>query len=122
MTARQFAIFEVFYNLGEVAMPVVECIAFGKYDWTQGNAIEVLCRFAAQGLDRERIVTALVQALPDVRDEAHCYALGPLLHQCETNPALRDVIARLRVVPEFEQSFQDVMARTSGREHRTSGD
>jgi hypothetical protein len=51
----QFAIFEIFYHFREAALPVLRRVAFGAYDWTQGNAIEVLCRLAADGVDRDRI-------------------------------------------------------------------
>jgi hypothetical protein len=48
------AAFEILYNLGEAALPLLRKIAFGEYDWTQGNAIEILRRWAAEGVDREQ--------------------------------------------------------------------
>src|SRR5947209_15540308 len=67
LSAWQFAIFEVLYHLREPALVCVREIAFGAYDWTQGNAIEVLCRWAAEGLDRERTVRDLRYEAPKMR-------------------------------------------------------
>jgi hypothetical protein len=105
ITARQFAIFEVFYNLGPASIPMLKRVAFGQYDWTQGNAIEILCRLAADGINRTEIIEELIAHLPTMREEAHIYALGPLLQQSEANNALRDVIERLQAVPEFRESY-----------------
>ena len=110
MTARQFAIFEIFYNFGHAALPILKRVAFGEYDWTQGNAIEVLCRLAADGVSRQEIVDGLVEHLPMMREEAHYYALGPLLHQSTANQSLSEVVSQLLVVPEFKQSYDEVVA------------
>ena len=50
ISACQFAVFELLYNIGEPALPALREIAWGEYDWTQGNAIELLIRFAADGV------------------------------------------------------------------------
>jgi len=110
ITARQFAIFEVFYHFGDHAIPVLKHVAFGEYDWTQGNAIEILCRLAADGVRREEIVDALIEHLPDMREEAHAYALGPLLNQSATNPELQAVMAKLLMVPEFKSGYDDLLS------------
>lgn len=112
MSARQFAIFEIFYHIGASALPALRRVAFGQYDWTQGNAIEVLCRLAADGVDRTAIVEELIVNLPDIRDEAIQYALAPLLHQQTSNAALREVLSELRAVPIFSDWYQEIeMAR-----------
>jgi hypothetical protein len=108
ITARQFAIFEIFYYLGKPSIPTLKRIAFGKYDWTQGNAIEILCRLAADDVDREDIVDQLIANLPSIRDEALGYALGPLLSQTEKNPALKIVIKRLLVVNQFKERYERI--------------
>lgn len=114
LTARQFAIFEVFYHFGDRAIPVLKQVAFGEYDWTQGNAIEILCRLAADGVRRDEIVDALIEHLPRMREEAHAYALGPLLNQSAANPELRVVMAKLLTVPEFKSSHDELL---SARHH-----
>jgi hypothetical protein len=106
ITARQFAIFEIFYCLGEPSIPTLKRVAFGDYDWTQGNAIEILCRLAADDVNREDIVEALIVHLASIREEAHCYALGPLLSQAEANHGLKKIIERLLVVPEFRENYE----------------
>ncbi len=110
VAARQVAIFEIFYNFGEAALPVLKHVAFGEYDWTQGNAIEILCRLAADGVRREEIVDDLIEHLPTMRDTAHYYALGPLLHQSESNAPLAEILSRLLVVPEFKEIYDEVVA------------
>jgi hypothetical protein len=109
IAARQFAIFEIFYFLGRPSIPTLKRVAFGKYDWTQGNAIEILCRLAADDLDREDIVYELIVHLPSIREEAHGYALGPLLSQAATNHALKKIIERLLVVPQFKESYEQAI-------------
>lgn len=116
MSARQFAIFEIFFHIGAPALPALRRVAFGQYDWTQGNAIEVLCRLAADGVERTAIVEELKVHLPDIRDEAIQYALAPLLYQQTSNAALREVLSKLRAVPIFSDWYQEIeMARSGGQ-------
>ena len=70
IAARQRAIFEIFYHLRESAIPILRRVAYGKYDWTQGNAIEVLCRLAAEGVNTDSTVSEIRAALPRMRFEA----------------------------------------------------
>ena len=103
-SAWQSALFEVLYHLRGSALEFVREVAFGAYDWTQGNAIEVLCRWAAEGLDRERTVRDLRYEAPRMRPEALDYAVGPLLSRAVGNPSLSKLIDELRSIPEFEQA------------------
>jgi hypothetical protein len=93
----QFQAFAILYNLGEAALLLLRKIAFGKYDWTQGNAIDILCRLAAEGVDRERTISELCRELPDMRYEAHLYALGLLLKQAANSNDKPDPIAATEV-------------------------
>ena len=79
IAARQFAIFEMFYYLREAALPVLRRVAFGEYDWTQGNAIEVLCRLASESVERDQIIAEVRREIPKMRYEALLYAFGSLL-------------------------------------------
>jgi hypothetical protein len=108
LSAWQFALFEVLYHLRGSGLEFVREVAFGKYDWTQGNAIEVLCRWAAEGLDRERTVRDLRYEAPRMRPEALDYAVGPLLSRAVGNPGLRELIDELRSIPEFGRACKDV--------------
>ncbi len=103
ITARQFAIFEIFYNLREPALTVLRRVAFGKYDWTQGNAIEVLCRLAAEGVEREQIIAEIWHAFPKIRHEAQLYSMRPLLSQAQDNPALAAVMKEFDDIPAFQR-------------------
>jgi hypothetical protein len=108
MAARQFAIFEIYYHIGAPAIPILRRVAFGQYDWTQGNAIEVLCRLAADGVERPAIVGELIVNLPEIRDEAIQYALAPLLYLQKSNVALREVISELRQVERFNEWYEEI--------------
>ncbi len=113
IAARQFAIFEMFYHFRQAALPVLRRVAYGEYDWTQGNAIEVLCRLAAEGIDRERTLADLKSEMPGMRDTALLYAAGPLLHQAKENPQLAAIVEELQRVPAFNEAVEDL--RRSGR-------
>lgn len=107
MSACHFAAFEILFNFREAALPLLRKVAFGEYDWTQGNAIEVLCRLAADGVDRERTVSDLRRELPNMRYEAHLYAAGPLLKQAATDPAIEEVL-RCLDVQEFQEALEEL--------------
>ena len=92
--ARLYAIFEIFECLGEAALPVLRRIAHGEYDWSQGNAIEILCRLAARGVERDAIGKEIAELLPEVRSEAVEYAMGPLLVLARADHALREFLDR----------------------------
>lgn len=113
IAARQFAIFEILFQLRENALPVLRRIAFGKYDWTQGNAIEVLCRLAGQGVDQDKIIEDLKAHLGGIAKEAHWYALGPLLHYAEQDANIKAVLNQLLTVPEFRESHDELLSERS---------
>ncbi len=108
LSAWQFAIFELFFHFGAAALPVLRCVAFGEYDWTQGNAIEVLVRLAAVGVEREQIVAELRREFPGIRYEAQLYSVGPLLHHAARDPAVAAVVRELENLPEWRQTVQEL--------------
>ena len=109
IAARQFAIFEMFYYFREAALPVLRRVAFGTYDWTQGNAIEVLCRLAAEGVDRDRIIAEIRREFPNIRYEAQLYSIGPLLKQAEDNPALAAILNEFEDMQEYQDTVRELM-------------
>ncbi|WP_145952316.1 hypothetical protein [Paludisphaera borealis] len=110
MSYWQFAIFEIVYNFREQALPMLRKVAFGEYDWTQGNAIEVMCRLAAEGIDRDRTLADLKKKMPGMRDEALGYAAAPLLQLAKYDLRLAAVVDELRQVDEFENAVRDIIA------------
>lgn len=108
LSAWQFAIFELFFNFREAALPVLRRVALGKYDWTQGNAIEVLCRLAALGIEREPIVTEIKREFPNLRYEAQIYAVRPLLAIADENAAVAEVVSELMQVDEFRETVEEL--------------
>ncbi|MEM6671117.1 MAG: hypothetical protein AAF661_18090 [Pseudomonadota bacterium] len=116
LSACQFAIFELVFCLGPPALPFLREIAWGPYDWTQGNAIEMLIRLAAQGAQTEQTAAEIAQKFPSMRYEAQLYTLEPLLPAMEGDPALASLIRRLRAgVPAFDQVACEIEGRTPPR-------
>jgi hypothetical protein len=114
LSAWQFAIFELIFQLGPEAIPFLREIAWGPYDWTQGNAIELLIRMAAQGIEVEETVTEIAEKFPAIRYEAQLYALEPLLPRMNEDAALTAVINRLRrEVPELDRIAREIEGRRS---------
>jgi hypothetical protein len=108
IAARQRAIFEIFYFCRERAIPVLRRVAFGKYDWTQGNAIEVLCRLAAEGINTDSTVSEIRAALPKMRTEALLYGFGPLLHRAAHDAKLEQLLNRFADIPEYNGAVDEL--------------
>jgi len=98
LSAWQFAIFELFFAFGSAALPVLRQVAFGEYDWTQANAIEVLVRLAASGIEREQIIAELRREFPRLRVEAQLYSVGPLLDHAARDSAVAAVVRQLVLI------------------------
>ena len=109
LSACQFAIFELIYNLGDDALPIVRRIAWGEYDWTQGNAIELLIRFAADGIERKEIIEEIRRGFPNIRCEAQAYAIRPMLQELDTHPQLRKVFDELMCVDAFQEIYSELV-------------
>lgn len=109
LSACQFAIFELIYNLGADAIPFIREIAWGEYDWTQGNAIELLLRFAAEGIRTEEILAEIKTNFPQIRYEAQLYCMQPLLPELEQNAQLRAIFDELRnEIAEFQEAYAEL--------------
>jgi hypothetical protein len=108
LSAWQFAIFELFFEFGTAALPVLRQVAFGEYDWIQGNAVEVLVRLAAKGIEREQIIGELRREFPRFREEAQLYAVGPLLHHAARDPAVAAVVRQLEDMPAWRAAAEEL--------------
>lgn len=108
LAAKQFAVFEVFYHLPDAAYPVLRRVAFGVYDWTQANAIEVLLRLAADGYRTEEIVADVREAIPALRDTALLYTFGPLRNQAKSNPELSTLLKRFEDMEEYRETVEEL--------------
>jgi len=109
MAACQFAIFEILYNLGEKSLPVIRKIAWGEYDWTQGNALELLIRFAASGIQRNEIIIEFKEKFPEIREEAKLYTIRPLLGELKKNEALQEIFTELLKINEFKEAYDEAV-------------
>lgn len=55
---------------GEDVCPYLDSVAFGEYDWTQRDAIEILCRMAlAKGIRKQRTLELIFENLGSFRYE-----------------------------------------------------
>lgn len=70
MIICQDSIFEILFNYKEQALPDLYSIGFGKYDWTQYKAINVLCRLANEGIKTEEIINNIGKEIQNFRYEA----------------------------------------------------
>ena len=108
LSACQFAAFELLYNIGEPALPFLRQIAWGPYDWTQGNAIEIMIRLAARGVAAGTIVDEVKWNFPDIRYEAQLYALEPLLPLLDTDDGLTRVVEELKRCAAFAEIYTEL--------------
>jgi hypothetical protein len=108
ISACQFAAFEMLYNLRETALPAIREIAWGEYDWTQGNAIELMIRFAAEGIRASELIAEIRARFPDIRYEAQLYAVEPLVGRIDNDPALAAVFAELERCKAFEETVAEL--------------
>ena len=108
LSACQFSIFEIIYNIGEDAIPFIRKIAWGKYDWIQGNAIELLIRFASEGIQSATLISEIKEKYPNIRYEAQLYAIQPLVNNLETNQSLRKVFEQLFEIEDFKDAYEEL--------------
>lgn len=106
LSVCQFASFEILFNFREKSLPLIRKVAFGEYDWIQGNAIEILCRFAAENIEREKIITELKREIPEMRLEALEYAARPLLKYAKTDLKIQQVLNELDI-EEFQEIIEE---------------
>lgn len=112
LSSCQFAIFELIYQLKSEAIPFLRAIAWGPYDWTQGNAIELMIRMAAEGIETEEIIGEIAANYPDIRYEAQLYALEPLMPMAREDRALNTLLDRMRTeIPALDQIAGEVESR-----------
>ena len=108
ISRSQFAIFELIYNLKAEALPFLRKIAWGEYDWTQGNAIEILIRLASEGINRESIIKEIKKNFPEIRYEAQLYSVQPLIGELDSNKDLEDIFCELLEIEEFQDAYEEL--------------
>lgn len=108
LSCCQFAAFELIYNFGEGGLPFLREIAWGEYDWPQGNAIELLIRLAADGIATESIIAEIKSEFPNIRHEASLYAIEPLIPRLDSDPNLKRVFDRLLSIAYFKDAYDEL--------------
>ncbi len=78
MNICQDAIFEVLFQYKAAAIPTLNTIAFGVYDWTQYKAIDILCRLAIDGIQTQETIRNIGDKIGYFRYEAVFPSLASL--------------------------------------------
>lgn len=87
----QDAILEILYNYKEQAIPVLNKIGFGVYDWTQYKALDILFRLAEEGIHTHETIQNFREQVPRFRFEATENAL-PSFSRISNQPEVPQVI------------------------------
>ncbi|MBN3777338.1 hypothetical protein G3O06_07170 [Burkholderia sp. Ac-20345] len=103
LAAWQFAIFEILVHFDDSALDSIREIAWGEYDWTQGNALEILVRLAAKGIGREQTIADFHRNFEHVAEEAKRYAVAPLLHRAKFEPEVAAIVSKLQSIPDWRE-------------------
>jgi len=96
MAVCQYAIFELIYQLDVQALPTLKEIAYGKYDWTQATALEVLCRLYIDGKLGADIISEIDSRLKGMRYETYLYFTRSLLKRKERDERFNEIITQLK--------------------------
>lgn len=94
MSICQDSVFEILYNYKEKAIPTLYSIGFGDYDWTQYKAIDILCRFAGEGIQTNEIVKDIGDKINHFRYEAVFPSIESL-SLISDNPEIPKIILNL---------------------------
>jgi len=92
----QFIIFELIYLLDVKALSLLESIAFGEYDWTQANALEVICRLYLDGKLPIGTISEIDTRLGSMRYETHLYFAQDLIKRGERDPRVDQIIVLIK--------------------------
>lgn len=111
LAAWQFAVFEILFQFREAALGALREIAWGEYDWTQGNALEILVRLAAKGIGREETIADFRREFERVSDEAKRYAVGPLLHRAKFEADVAAIVRELHCVAGWREVVREMEGR-----------
>ncbi len=104
MAICQYVMFELLYHLPELSLPLVKEVAFGAYDWTQATALEVLCRWHADGTLPKSIITEINRSIGDMRHETHLYFGRSLIVRKKDDPRFGEILLELD-----NKSFQEAI-------------
>ena len=95
------ALLEILHPYREHSLPVLREMAGGGYV----PAVVVLCRLAADGVDRRRTLDDLVRRVPDWPGSVVYAVAARLLGLARTDPALGRVLEDLRQAPAFAEAL-----------------
>ena len=95
----QAAIFEIYYELGERALPELDRLVRGDYDWTQVSALETLCRLGQDGVRASTTADLIARRMGAFRYEAAIPAIEALGRLGVSTPAVLGMFDELLARP-----------------------
>jgi hypothetical protein len=107
MAICQYSCFELICNLGNEMIGFLKKVAFGKYDWTQATALEVICRMYIDGKVTDEIIEEINKELPAMRYETHLYFASALLLRSEKDPKYNQLIDQFQN-EEFREALTEL--------------
>ena len=103
--ACQSAVFEIMYQLGDVCLPVIWTLLAQK-DESAENVVNTLCKFALDGVDRNRIASRLAQEL---RRWPNRFVLSCV------SPLARTALIAPRLMKAYDRRIRkDIRAKSGG--------
>lgn len=99
---KQNIIFSIFEEIGEPAVPTLKIIAFGKYDWTQIRALQVLCIFAEKGIHKSEIIKDIIKHLDEFRYETYISVIVDFFPMISNSELIKDTLKN-----EISKMFMD---------------
>ncbi|MBO9561672.1 MAG: hypothetical protein J7621_02825 [Niastella sp.] len=109
LAACQYAVFELLYCMDEKALSFLKSTAYGKYDWTQATALEVMCRLYVDGKVSADVITEIDHRLNGMRHETHLYLAQGLLNRKKKDERYHGVITQITSV-DFRLALSELGA------------
>lgn len=104
ITCCHLAMYEALFQYREHALPGLREMAFNSHD---PRAIILLCRLAAEGVDRRRTVADLTSGMPGLPGEVRLGVAEWLLGAARKSATITAVVEELQQSPEFEQALAE---------------
>lgn len=101
ITCWQTALYEILYRFGEHALPALREMARAG---ANAVAIVLLCRLAAEGIERRRIVADLIDQMPYLPIAQRLDVADRLRWLAHKDPAMAAIVEDLRQAPAFEEA------------------
>ena len=104
----QAAIFEIYYELGERALPELDRLVRGDYDWPQVSALETLCRLGRDGVRASATADLIARRMGAFRYEAAMPAIEALGRLGVSTPKVLGMFDKLLAGPADDTEVEGI--------------